>query len=142
MLEQICAEIRNYFIRGLSDIHTGDFSIVDGMLQNVDFLQEKQYFRIVGSIFNDGVHQYPTSVLVDEEFHGAVWSMAVPKAVIDLAADVQSWLTANKTVIDSPYMTESFGGYSYSKASGNTGESGSITWQDHFANRLNPYRKA
>lgn len=144
MLEQVCAEIRNYFVRSVNDIHTGDFSIMGGMLQGVDFLQEGQYFRVVGSVFNDGVHQFQSSELVDEEFHGAIWSMAVPKAVIDLSTEIEEWVKANKSAIDSPYASESFGGYSYSKNSGGYGGDGGggATWQSHFASRLNPYRKA
>lgn len=144
MLEQICAEIRNYFIRGVVDIHMGTFTVKDGELQGTDFLQPNQYFRVVGSVFNDGVHQYQSSVLVDEEFHGAIWSMAVPKAVIDLSTEIQKWVNDNKAVLDSPYQSESFGGYSYSKSSGYSGGGGGggSDWQNHFASRLNPYRKA
>lgn len=143
MLEQVCAEIRNYFVRCVNDIHEGDFRIVDGVLQGADFLKDKQYFRIVGSVFNDGVHQFKSSELVDEEFHGAIWSMAVPKAVIDLSTEIDEWVKSNKSAIDSPYVSESFGGYSYSKnSSGYSSDGGGgTTWQSHFSSRLNPYRK-
>lgn len=46
------------------------------------FLQEGQYFRVVGSVFNDGLYQYPTKDMIDEIFDGAVWALAVPKAVL------------------------------------------------------------
>ena len=40
---------------------------------------------------------------------------------------------------ESPYTSESFGDYSYTKA---TGESGApLTWRDVFASRLNAWRK-
>lgn len=141
MLGLVCAEIRNYFIRSINDIHIGDYTIKDGVLESADFLQPNQYFRVVGSMFNDGVYQFPSSELVDEEFHGAVWSMAVPKAIIDLAAEIQEWTIKNKSVIDNPYDSESFGGYSYSKSSSGYGGGGGVTWQSHFASHLNPYRK-
>ena len=42
----------------------------------------------------------------------------------------------------SPYMSESFGGYSYSKGASNTASGGSVvTWQDAFKTRLAPWRK-
>ena len=63
MLTEVCAEIRNYFVK---NIYEGTFEIVGGKITPLDFLQEGQYFRIVGSVFNDGVHQSSTSSLVDE----------------------------------------------------------------------------
>ena len=43
----------------------------------------------------------------------------------------------------SPFSSESFGGYSYSKAQGYAGEGGGMlnTWQAIFASRLAPWRK-
>jgi hypothetical protein len=64
--------------------------------------------------------------------------MAVPKAVIELANDIEKWVNDYSNV-NSPYQSESFGGYSYSKASGTNG--GAITWQDAFSKRLNMYRR-
>lgn len=135
MLTEVCAEIRNYFV---VEIHNGTFTIDGGNIAPLDFLQEGQYFRIVGSIFNDGVHQYPTSDLTDESFSGAVWSMAVPPSVVDLAAEIKAF---NESDAGKPsaYTSESFGGYSYSKA---TDENGApMGWKKVFASRLNPYRR-
>lgn len=135
MLNEVCAEIRNYFVK---DIHNGKFEIVDGKIAPLDFLQEGQYFRIIGSIFNDGVYQYPTSGLTDEIFSGAVWGMAVPPAVISLTEEIKSF---NESDAGKPsaYTSESFGGYSYSKA---TDENGApMGWKKVFASRLNKYRR-
>jgi hypothetical protein len=66
--------------------------------------------------------------------------MRIPKAVLDLNKDIDDWVTANAGAINSPYQSESFGGYSYTKASGNT-SSGLIGWQSQFADRLNRWRK-
>lgn len=145
MLTELCEEIRNYFLRDyVKDIHDGTFTISDGGIEPLSFLQENQYFRIVGSVFNDGVHKYGDHDLTDETFSGAVWAMAVPPAVIALSTEIDDWVSANADVLASPYQSESFGGYAYSKGSGRSGSSGSAStysWQDHFAIKLSPYRR-
>lgn len=142
MLTEICAELKNYFIRGEKSIHAGKYTISDGSIEPLSFLKDGQYFRIVGSDLNDGVHRYPASDLNDEVFEGAVWAMAVPPAVIALAAEIETWIANNQDAINSPYSSESFGGYSYSKrASSREDDTGTVTWQSQFANRLNPYRR-
>lgn len=136
MLTEICAEIRNYFV---TEIHEGNFEIVGGKIAPLDFIQKNQYFRIVGSAFNDGVYKNTDDlVLTDEKFIGAVWSMALPPSVIDLAAEIEEF---NKSDAGkpSPYTSESFSGYSYSKATDSNGVP--LTWQKAFANRLNKYRR-
>ena len=138
MLTEICAYIKNYFIKPDEDIHAGTFTIEDGSI-DLPFLTDGQYFRIVGSVLNDGVWQYPARQLSDEVFHGAVWAMRVPPSLIALTAEIEDWQNANAAVINSPYQSESFGGYSYSKPSG--GASGSFSWADQFSARLNPYRR-
>lgn len=144
MLTEICAEIKNYFCKK-EDRLIGNFAISDNEIIPSVPIVEGQYYRIVGSIFNDGVHKYgdDTDRLVDEgEFHGAVWLMRVPQDIIDLANDIEAWQDKNADVISSPYMSESFGGYSYSKGSGSDGSVG-INWknQSDFVARMNPYRR-
>lgn len=145
MLTEICAEIRNYFLRDYrKDIHSGTFSISGGSIEPLSFLQEGQYFRIVGSVFNDGVWQYGSSELRDETFTGAVWAMAIPPVVIALDSDIENWVEENKAVLSSPYQSESFGGYSYSKSSGRTRQDGTVeayTWKEQFASQLNKFRR-
>lgn len=133
MLTALCQELRNWFER---DKHFGDFTISEGSL-DVDFLKDGQYFRIVGSVFNDGVHKYPDTTLTDEEFCGAVWEMAVPADVIDLANEIEAFNEEAGT--SSPYTAESWGGYSYTKATASDGSP--LTWQTAFSNRLNKWRK-
>lgn len=141
MLQEILDYIHNYFIK---EVYKGTFKIESGSLA-VDFLQNGQYYKVVGSVFNDGVHKYldESDVLTDEEFQGEIWSMAVPKAILDLEADIQNWMTEYGPVINNPYQSESFGGYSYTKGSGSGKNNGStqISWQDKFGSRLNAYRK-
>ena len=139
MLEQVLDHIHNYFEK---KIVKDTFVISSGSI-NVSFLQDGQYFRIVGSVFNDGVHQYPASDLADEVFEGQVWAMAVPPAVIALSNDIKAWVTSNAESANSPYISESFGGYSYSKGSGSSGSGATIPigWKDIFRDRLNHWRK-
>ena len=145
MLTQICAELKNYFSSN-GDRIIGDFEIISGNIVPSISIQDGQYYRIVGSVFNDGVHKFGdiTDNLVDEPtFHGAVWLMRVPEDVINLATEIAEWQSKNADIISSPYMSESFGGYSYSKAVGNSNSGGTsnYSWKDAFASRLNPYRK-
>lgn len=136
MLEQVLDFIHNYFVR---EEHKGDFVISGGSI-NLDFLQNGQYFKIVGSVFNDGVYQYPTDKLTDESFTGKVLAMAVPKQVLLLAAEIEDWVTKYGSAANSPYQSESFGGYSYSRGSTTGGRIGG-GWQDVFGTRLNAWRK-
>ena len=137
MLTELCAELRNYFEMP-NGRHFGTFTISGGSIAPLDFLQEGQYFRIVGSVFNDGVYQYPASELTDEVFEGAVWAMAVPPTLIALSAEIKAYNDSDAGKV-SPYTSESFGGYSYTKATDANGAP--IGWQKAFASRLNKYRK-
>ena len=137
IITEICAELRNWFVVP-NGVHIQTYTISGGSIAPLDFLQEGQYFRIIGSVFNDGVHQYPASDLTDEVFHGAVWAMAVPPAVIDLATEIEEYNNSEAGKA-SPYTSESFGGYSYTKATDASGAP--ISWKKAFASRLNKWRK-
>lgn len=138
MLEQVLMNIRNWFpVKG--GIHSGTFTIKDGGI-TLPFLADMQYFRICGSVFNDGLHQYNVLDLVDETFNGTIWALAIPKAVIELADEIQKWQEKNGEAASSPFSSESFGGYSYSKAT-DSASGGAVTWQSAFRSRLNAYRK-
>lgn len=137
MLTEICAELRNYF-EVPNGRHFGTFTISGGKIAPIDFLQDGQYFRIIGSVFNDGVYKYPAASLTDEVFEGAVWAMAVPPTLIALAAEIEEYCNSD-TGKASPYISESFGGYSYTKATDSNGAP--IGWQKAFASRLNKWRK-
>jgi len=145
MLTEICQELRNWFER---ERYFGTYEISGGVI-TAPFLVNGQYYRVMGSIFNDGVHKYgdTADVLTDETFEGSVWALAIPKPVINLAAEIAEWQDKYGTVDSaamSPYQSESFGGYSYSKSAGGnsaSGASSTSTWQAVFASRLNPWRK-
>ena len=142
MLTELCQELNNWFER---EKRSGSFRIANGMLE-ADFLLSGQYFRVMGSLFNDGVHQYGNDFLNDEDFTGSVWSLAIPVAVIKLSEDIDTWRAkyeAPDSSAMSPYMSESFGGYSYSKGSAisGTGTGGATSWRTSFASRMNAWRK-
>ena len=150
MLNEVCLELNNFFCND-EDRIIGEFTVTNGALVPPVSMQSGQYYRIVGSVFNDGVHKAGDSedVLKDEEeFHGAIWLMRVPSDVITLSAEIDAWVSkygGADGVVNSPYSSESFGGYSYTKRSGYGGYSGGSesgpTWQSVFAKRLAPYRR-
>ncbi len=139
MLEQVLLELHNWFRArdSLNGIHPGRYAVSGGSL-TLPFLQPGQYFRILGSLFNDGLHQYGPGPqgLRDEAFDGAVWALAIPEAVVELAGEIAAYQERYKDALGSPYQAEAFGGYSYSKADGAFGG-----WQAAFRARLDPYRR-
>lgn len=142
MLEQICGELRNYFVRS---VHHGTFEIRGGALTPSDFLLDGQYYRIVGSVFNDGVHKNGAAILDstlniphNETFEGEVWAMAIPPALIALADEIKAYANSDAAK-PSPYVSESFNGYSYTKATDTNGAP--VSWQKAFGSRLNRWRK-
>ena len=138
MLEQVLHYLKNWF--PVSDgKHYGTFTVKDGMVE-LPFLQIGQYYRVIGSVFNDGLHRYPSDDLQTESFTGCVWALAVPKAVVELSEEINAWNEKNAQIVTGPYQSESFDGYSYTlKADG--GAEGGASWQSTFAGRLNQWRK-
>ena len=137
MLEQVLMNIRNWFpVKG--GIHSGTFTIKDGGV-TLPFLADGQYFRICGSVFNDGLHQYNVLDLTDETFTGTIWALAIPKAVIELADEIEAWQKKNGEAASGIYQSESFGGYQYSKQTASDG--GQLTVWSVFRKRLNQWRK-
>ena len=143
MLGEVLRTLNNWFEVPGKRL-TGRFAVEGSALSLPDgWLLEGQYFLVSGSILNDGLHQWPAE-LKDEEFFGEVKALAVPQAVIDLAARIEEWQTKYGKAAECPYQSESFGGYSYTKASGNGSQGGSqgrLTWCDAFRSELNRWRK-
>ena len=147
MLERLLAYLHNWFIRERT---TGDFTIADGHF-TLPFLLNGQYFRILGSALNDGLYIYGDTIkdgdgndteLQDEAFNGAVWALGIPKGVITLAKDISDWEAKYGDAVASPYTSESFGGYAYSKAGAGSAQNGGAGgWENAFAARLDQYRK-
>ena len=148
MLNQICANIKNYFTFK-DDIHVGDFSVTNGIIVPLFDIQT-DYIRIVGSHKNDGVHirgEEGFNLADEGTFHGAVWVMSPPADFLALVAEIEAWQAKYGGVTSenmSPFQSESFAGYSYSKGTGGVASasvSSVPTWQSTYASRLNPYRR-
>lgn len=145
MLTELCQELKNWFEK---ERYSGEFKITGGVL-DVDFLLPGQFYRIMGSVFNDGVHKKGdyTDRLLDETFTGAVWALGIPQAVVELSQEIDAWREKYEAVDSaamSPYQSESFGGYSYSKGAGGQGSNAANTaagWKGVFAGSLNRWRK-
>lgn len=135
MLYEICNEINNFFTTN-EDKKIGLIEIKDGQLSPSFDLVNGQYYRIIGSVFNDGIHKYGVGRLQDEEFKGAVWLMRVPKDFLDLVKEIQSYVEKNDQT--NTFVSESFGGYSYTKA---TKDGMPLNWRDVYRKRLNMWRK-
>lgn len=150
MLSEVCDFVHNYFEH---EVHHGTFTIADGNIDLTGLVKSGQRFRIVGSAMNDGIYTYHANgvynddnntieLLVDETFVGTIVAMAVPKAFQKIVQAISEWQEANKTIIESPYTSESFGGYSYTKAVGSGSNAGGVLgWRDIFRTKLNAYRK-
>ncbi|MBR1751845.1 MAG: hypothetical protein IJ740_13425 [Ruminococcus sp.] len=150
-ITEICLECKNFFLaNGRDDIHSGTFTIENGTISGADFLVDSQYFRITGSKLNDGVYENDSKSLAalrDETFTGAIWDMSVPPSFSKLCEDIGEWLSKYGGVDSaamSPFTSESFGGYSYSKSNGGSsgdGTASSNSWQGVFADRLRKWRR-
>ena len=138
MLEQILQHLRNWFLIP-GGIHEGTYTTEGGGI-DLPFLQDGQYFRICGSVFNDGLHCYPCSDLKAETFKGTVWALAVPAAVVSLSEEINAWQEKNGEASVGPYQSESFGGYTYTRAT-DEHSGGAVTWENAFRKRLNQWRK-
>lgn len=143
-MTEVFQYLRNWFDRNQPKYY-GKFIIENGALVGDYKIATGQYYRIIGSALNDGVYIYGQERLDNETFEGAIWLMAVPRDVRNLIAEIGSWQEKYggvDSVNMSPYQSESFGGYSYSKASGSSTSSASVpTWQSVFADRLGRYKK-
>ena len=151
MLTQVCEYLNNYFVMSSQ---TGDFTIAGGSIVGADFLKEGQRFLISGSVLNDGIYTWRAAGirndddtagagLSGETFTGAICGLAVPPQLLSLTAEITTWVGKYGDVINSPYQSESFGGYSYTRASAekSAGGSGAAGWQDVFASRLKRWKK-
>ena len=132
MLEEVLAHLHNWFE---VEVLRGEFSVSGGSI-DLPEAREGQYFRIVGSVFNDGLHLYPASDLQDEEFEGEVRLLAVPRPLLDVVEEIEKWNASNPATT---YTSESFGGYTYSKASNADGSP--MDWRGVFRGSLNRWRK-
>lgn len=147
MLTEFFQYLKNWFY-GEQPRYDGEFTIENGQLNIAEDITLGQYYRIFGSTLNDGVYLHDgKESLQSETFKGTVRLMAVPKDVCDLIGDINAWNTKYGGVDSeamSPFASESFGGYSYSKGqvgNNNGVGSGSASWLSAFASRLSLWKK-
>ena len=146
MLSEVCKYLNNWFD---CERLYGTFVITDGTITTPNMsekLQDGQYFRVIESVFNDGVHQWGDEDLFDETFEGAVWILKIPPRILDISDEIDAWqekYLGTDSAALSPYQSESFGGYSYSKGSSADGSAigGDWTKVTGFTSRLNEWRK-
>lgn len=149
MLEQLLKYLKNWFkVRDdVNGIYADTYTVESGSIV-LPFLLNGQYFRIVGSIFNDGLYIYGDTIkdgdgndaeLKDETFDGSIWALAVPKAVVELSKEIAEWQEKYGSTVASPYSSESFGGYSYTKSASADGTAGG--WESAFGTKLSQWRK-
>lgn len=144
MLNEICEHLHNFFDTRdgeYIDRTAGTFAISDGVISPLSSsLIGGQYIRIVGSLLNDGIWLLPADLTIadlqDETFTGAVFGLAIPRDLVTLDSEITAYVTANPA---SGYVSESFGGWSGTKATGANGAP--LSWKSVFAARLNRWRK-
>lgn len=134
VIHDVMRQCRNYFERGYLE---DTFSISGGRLETSVF-DKARYIGIQGSLYNDGVYDTKAGdfTLVDEVFEGRVWVLAPPAPFLALCDEIAAFNEKNPT---GTTVSESFGAYSYTKAT--TGSGGIAAWVEHFGSRLNPYQK-
>jgi len=111
-------------------------------------IPEGAWYRIQGSLLNDGLHRHPAEDLRDETFDGTITICAIPNALLEVVEEIEDWQDAyregRKKALESPYTSESFDGYSYSMRDysvANSASGGLSGWQAEFAGKLNAWRK-
>lgn len=135
MLYEIMRYIRNFF-PAPNGYHDGTYEITGGTI-DLPFLSPGDYFLVEGSSRNDGVYQYPALDMRDETFTGTITELHPPLAFLDLVAEIKAYQL--KSGAQGPYQSESFGGYSYTRATDKNGNAAS--WKNAFGSRLATWRK-
>lgn len=154
MLEQLLTYLHNWFrVKDSVDgKHPGTYTIEGGRIV-LPFLKPGQYFRLIGSDFSDGLYIYGEAItdenhtevwLQDETFYGSIWALAIPRVILQLAkekSEIEAKIfDVTGKFADSPFTSESFGGYSYSKDA--SGQLSALSSQRlEIMHRLNQYRK-
>lgn len=134
MLYEIMRTIKNVF--PITDKQkVGQFTISNNVIEPSVDLMDGQYFLIEGSVMNDGVY-VKGDTLIDETFSGVITPLSIPKDFLVLVHEIEDFVAKDNP---SAMQSESFGGYSYSRAKNSSGQLAG--WKDAFATRLNAWRK-
>lgn len=141
MLGAVLACINNRFagepVRGRWSVSTAG-EIVPASGQDLP-LASGQWCVIAGSALNDGLHQCGAGGLSPEDFDGTVTPLRIPRDLLDLVGEIEAWQDAHGAAAG-PYASESFGGYSYSRAT-DPATGMPMTWEAAFRSRLSRWRK-
>lgn len=140
-MNKILSYLKNYFYRFGEK---GTYAITDNQIEVRGNYVAGQYIRLTGSLLNDRVvkvenvedNTITLTEAINEVFDGAIYSLAIPRELIELAEEIKAY---EKDTPKGGYVSESFGNYSYSKATGQNG--GVANWKDVFKDELKPYRK-
>jgi len=153
MLQEVLEHIHNYFLK---QPNPGKYTISGGVISPLPTFKEGQRIWVVGSDLNDGVYTYHSdgitddddieaAGLQDETFAGTICALAVPPAVLALSGEIRKWVeTYQEDVVNSPFESESFGGYSYTlKGTGTAsgGNGGPISWRTIYGKQLERWRR-
>lgn len=140
MLGAVLASVNNRFagepVRGRWSVSGGELNPASGQALP---LADGQWCDVAGSALNDGLHQAGAGGLSDEEFEGTVTPLRVPRELLDIVSEIEAWQAAQGAAAGQ-YASESFGGYSYSRAT-DPATGLPMTWEAAFRSRLNKWRK-
>lgn len=145
MLAEVCGYLNNYF-----DVkrYTGKIRIQNGVVycdSKEIAMSQGQHFTLLRKNFVLGVYEYGKDTLDDkDEFEGRVWIMDIPADFMSLVTEISAWQTkygAAGSASMSPFNSESFGGYSYTKGSTSGSAGTAACWQDAYGSRLARYKK-
>lgn len=132
----VMRHVRNFFERGA---RLGNFTIIGGALTPAP---ECSYVYISGSALHDGVWALSGDMLQgaqdgmkDDSFTGFVFELHPPGDFLRLCEEISSYDDAHPV---GEMQSETFGDYSYTRASSQGGEQG---WQSAYRKRLDAYRR-
>ncbi len=143
-LAMVMAECRNHFPIACT---AGLMRLESGVLRLPETLPDCRYVYLSGGTQEDLWEASRTldgGLLLardgqaprDEAFCGRVFCLRPPLNFLSLAEEAEAY--RNKAPVG-PFLSESFGGYSYTRASGSGGRP--LAWQDALRPQLNAYRR-
>lgn len=143
MIEQVLRELNDYFFRSSCN---GTNIAADGVtVDDVSAFTVNQYILVNGSRINDGVYKIKAIVNADKklmadglqvesgEFN--VYGLAIPKAVLDLATEIEAYIAKNPDGI----AAETLGDYSVTYGGGRG--SNDFSWKSVYRSRLAAFRQ-
>ena len=131
-LFELLTYLRNFFPGKKWEF--SDFQITGGKIELPE-LWDGSHYLVEGSRRNDGIHVYGDNDLLPETFTGTVTELCIDKQLLKKWVSINNWCRENEKLIYSPYQSESFGGYAYTKTTVTT------SWKSVFADDLRPWRK-